>query len=215
MTKISIEIWGFTFLEPMGLILNWVLAGQCYYYYLQRTKNNSTTYDRLWSAFFLCFSISTFLGGLSHFLFNYTGMQGKIPVWGAAVMAITFIELATVRQIEDKWQQHVSLLAWIKFVSTIVILIFDFHFKWVMIHTGIGLILILGTWALQAYRGGNVQARFFLWGILFSLIPLPIRLLEFDLHLWLNRDDLSHLFIMGTLYYFYEGARQWPILQRR
>ena len=194
----------------MALITNWLLTFQALYFFLNRPKDNTSTFDRFWAMFFLFFAVSTFFGGLSHFFFYYTALQGKIPGWSAAVISITFIELATATQLPDKWSKKLYSIIAVKFIVAIAILIFDLDFKWVMVHTGSGLILILGFWALAAHLKGHPSSRYFLWGILAAIAPLPIRALGFDLHEWFNRDDLSHVFMMVTVFLFQKGVKYNP-----
>ena len=33
--------------------------------------------------------------------------------------------------------------------------------------------------------------------------------LKINIHQWLNKDDLSHLLMIVTIYYFYRGLKEW------
>ena len=187
--------------------MNWFLASQCLFYYLYRSKAESNNFTKLWNVFFLLFSFSTFFGGLSHLLFHYTGLQGKIPGWGTAVIAISCIEWAIASKISEPGRRNLNLLIWIKLVITFLTLLWDLHFKWVMIHTGVGLILILGIWSIISLRNGKESSKFFLWGIAWAIAPLPVRIFEIDLHDWFNRDDISHLFMLISIYFFHRGVQ--------
>ncbi|MFY0626094.1 MAG: hypothetical protein JXR07_07365 [Reichenbachiella sp.] len=203
MTKISFDFLGMTLLEPMALILNWLLCAQALLYFSKLNSANSSPFLKYWRAFFLFFAVSTFLGGLSHLFFGYLGILGKIPGWIAAVVAISCIEMAVASKAENSGTLRVIIQG--KFITTLLLLLLDFSFKWVMVHTGIGLVAILGTAsAIGIFKGQN-HLWFFIMAILAMTLALPFRLMDINLHLWFNRDDVGHTFMMITLFLFYRG----------
>ena len=129
MEKLSIEIGGLTFLEPMSLILNWVLMLQSFYYFRKLKVWRISNFSIFWRWFFLLFGISTFFGGPSHFFYAYTGLAGKIPGWLTAVFAITFMEMAMSSLLEGEWKQRLQIISIVKLGVTCLSLLFAFEFN--------------------------------------------------------------------------------------
>ncbi|UXP33319.1 hypothetical protein N6H18_05060 [Reichenbachiella agarivorans] len=206
MTKISFELWGLDLLEPMGFILNMVMCLICVILYMRLRNQQSSDFTRYWINFFWLFAVSTFFGGFSHLLFNYLGMLGKIPGWLAAVLAISSIEMAVATQYPDRLITLKNAIR-VKAVLALLLLSVDLQFTWVMIHTAIGLLIILGAASIHLIKMGESQFSFFLYGIAAMILTLPFRLGQIDPHLWFNRDDVSHLLMMLTLVLFYKGVK--------
>ena len=212
MTKISFELFGLELLEPLGFALNWVFTIQSWYYFkkLKHWKNSSFAVN--WRWFFLFFGFSGLFGGLSHLLYNYTGLLGKIPGWATAIIAITFLELAMSSLAKGKLAKVLKIVVFAKLGITAFVMIVFFNFNMVIIHTAAGMILWIVIPGFYYLSKGKVELNNFLWAIFFMLLTLPFRILKIDLHLWFNRDDAAHIFMLITLYLFYSGVKRREIL---
>ncbi|PIB36898.1 hypothetical protein BFP72_16550 [Reichenbachiella sp. 5M10] len=206
MTKISFELWGLELLEPMGFLLNMVMCLVSVALYLRMKEEDATDFKKYWTNFYWLFAVSTLFGGFSHLLYNYFGMMGKIPGWLAAVLAISSIEMAVASQYESR-QDTLKNLVRIKAVIILLLLSIDLQFTWVMVHTAIGLLIILGASAIHHIRMGQSHYYLFLYSIGLMILTLPFRLGGIDLHLWFNRDDVSHVFMIISLVLFYKGVK--------
>lgn len=189
--------------------MNWVLAVQCFYFYrLLKKQEPTSTFHSYWTWFFLCYAGSLFFGGFSHLLYHYIGMAGKIPNWSLALIGVTFAELAMVADIADP-KKKATLVAVIrgKLVAAVVILIYDFTFKWVMVHSG-GMILIIGAISFARWRGGQSSYRYFIYGIGFLLLMAFVKIAELDFHPeWFTRDDFAHFLMLLMYWLFYKGVK--------
>ena len=205
MTKISFELAGLTLLEPMAFILNWVLMIQAWFYFSRLKNRNSSTFSSSWRWFFLIFGISGCFGGVSHLLYNYTGVPGKFPGWLAAIVAVSLMEFAMVSLAEGKLRKGLQYLVGTKLVVSATLLILYLNFTVVMIHSSVmGLFLLVPS--LLYLVKGRSELSYFLIGALTLVASLPFKLLAIDFHLWFNRDDIGHIFMMMALYCFYKGV---------
>ena len=188
-------------MEPVVFLTNWMMTAQSGFYYLKLRKHPDTSRSfKSWSYFFLLFAGSTFFGGLSHLLFHYLDLRGKIPGWSLAILSITFLELGVFQQSNrSHWNKGVGLQTLVIFI----LLILDFKFLWVTIQTVIGLVLVLGIVSFQELKKGERHWRGYLFGIGWMLLSVPVLMLQLDFSIWFNRHDISHLLMMLCLYQFY------------
>jgi hypothetical protein len=206
MNKLIIEFGGFTFQEPMALLLNWVLMIQSFYYFRKLKNWRISNFSIYWRWFFLLFGVSTLFGGPSHFFYAYTGLAGKIPGWLSAVFAITFMELAMSALLDDEWRQRLQILSLVKLGLTCISLLFAFDFNTVIIHTtGMVFFTLIPAIVMLIQRKSDIN--YIVLGIIALLATLPFRILEVDFHRWFNRDDIGHVLMMVTLFCFFQGVK--------
>lgn len=207
MTKISFSLWGLTLLEPMALVMNWLLALFSIVQYYTIRREGESKFAWYWGLFFLFFAGSTFLGGLSHLFFKYIGMMGKIPGWGMALLGVACIELAVASAVDNrKVAQFLKAFSGIKMLCSIIMLTIDLRFEWVLVHTALGLVGILGYWSIAGMINGREGYSYFAMGVLVLLLGLPFRIFAWDLHLWFNRDDAGHVLMLIAVFLFGKGV---------
>lgn len=206
MEKISFEFLGLTLLEPLSSLMNWVLALFCGYFYL-RLKQSTGKFSRYWSWFFLLFFVSFFFGGIAHLFFEYLGMNGKIPGWSAAILAVSSGEAAMIWGMQDlKKKQVLTAVMRSKLLATFVILFIDFSFTWVMLHTA-GFWLMVGVIAIRRMKSGMVDYKYFLIGMSFLFVIAAVKIGQVDIDpAWFNRDDIAHFVMLGMYFMFYKGV---------
>lgn len=206
-------MFGFTLLEPLSTLMNWVLAGFCYYFYRQ-LKGSEARFLKYWSWFFLLFSISLVFGGFAHLLFHYIGMTGKIPGWSSAILGVAAGELAMLQGMDARRKQMLMTVVRSKVFATFVMLFIDLSFTWVMVHTA-GFWLFVGIIAIQRMWGGEEFYKYFLFGMSFLLVMAAVKIAEFDLHpAWFNRDDIAHFLMLGMYWYFFRGVQLNPAYEK-
>ena len=205
MEKIVVEWHGITLMEPVVFLTNWLISFQCLYYFKESYESSGrSSFHKNWRYFFLLFGLSTFFGGLSHLLFFYFDLTGKIPGWSCAILSITFLELAVLsfRKVIRNWEK----LVWIQTALIFILLLFDFKFLWVTLQTIIGLVLVLGVYSIIQVRNGEKGWKGYLFGIGWMIVSVPVVILEVDPAIWFNRHDISHLFMMLCLHQFYRAT---------
>lgn len=199
--KIVFHWQGLTLMEPIGVIFNWLIAAQCFHHGVKlKAALGKESATRYWVGFYWLFAGSTLFGGLSHLLFFYFDLAGKIPGWSLAILSMAFLEAALLVQAQKK-----SLL-WVIWVQTALLyglLAYDFRFLWVSIQTLIGLVVVSGGVSFIQIKKGDKAWIGYWKGISWMFLSLPFVLGEIDLSLWFNRHDVSHILMMLCLWTFY------------
>ena len=199
--KINFDLFGFELLEPMAFITNSLVTLVCLFGTIQSKRLNLT----VWRFFFTTFAIASFSGALSHVFWNYWGFNGKIIPWLFGVISSGLLVEAMIKQFHFK-VKTVQILRASIFLKGIGILFFAFsywNFLFVAIDTIFSLFIACGIGTLLLYfHYQRKELYFMLVGFLVMLPSAAIFLLKLDLHLWLNREDLSHLFIAAGLFFF-------------
>jgi hypothetical protein len=206
-TKISFELAGLDLLEPMAFLFNWIMMIQAWVYFRRLKKWRNSTFSISWRWFFLLFGISGLLGGISHLFFNYLGLAGKFPGWFSAVFAITFMEYAMSSTFRGQLKTFLRYFVTIKLVTTLTLLTLYATFDVVIVHM-IGMGLFLAVPSLLQMAKGESDLNYFFFGFLALLTSLPFKLMAIDIHLWFNRDDVGHVFMMIASYAFYRGVKE-------
>lgn len=190
--------------------MNWVLATLCAYFYT-RLRHVDDPFGKYWSWFFLAYAISLVFGGLSHLLYHYVGIMGKIPGWSIAIGGCVVAEYAmTVGMADAKKKQMVKTVIRSKLFATIILLVMDFSFKWVMVHTA-GFFVLVGIVSFNRYKAGLESYKYFLIGMGFLFVMAGVKIAEFDLHpSWFTRDDIAHFLMLAMYWMFFKGVLEAP-----
>jgi len=194
-------------MEPIGFLFNWVISIQCFFYAARvwnPISSDSNKAARSWVLFFILFGGSTFFGGLSHLLFHYFTILGKIPGWSLAILSMTFLEIAVLQQ---GGKSKFQALIWFQTAVVFIFLIMDFQFLWVSVQTVFGLLLVLGTVSISEIRRGQNAWKGYLLGIGWILASLPFVIFKIDLSIWFNRHDVSHIFMILCLHQLFQTTK--------
>jgi hypothetical protein len=205
--KISFDFAGLTLLEPMAIVTNFIMAGVAFYCAWRIYKWEAVRFASLWKWFFISYGLAGFTSAFSHGFFLYLGWGSKIPAWGFGVISIVFMEFAMLTFIEKEQSRKVLQFVSISKAAMVMTLAFNnWNFLPVAINSVVSLLLIIAPTAYVISRKGVAGMRWIVTGILF-LIPAAILYLgKINPHLWLNKDDLSHLLMAGSLFFFLNGV---------
>lgn len=188
--------------------MNWIMAVQCAFYF-SKLKSSDSFFQKYWSWFFLAYTVSLSFGGLSHLMYHYTGLNGKIPGWSLAMIAVAAGELAMIADLRDEKKKRLFLtLIRSKLFASFVLLFLDLSFKWVMVQTA-GLFLFVGLISYSRMKSGRRNYRFFLYGMLCLAAMAIVKIAGIDFHpAWFNRDDLAHVFMLIAYWLFFRAIYQ-------
>lgn len=195
----------------MAMVTNIVVVLSCLYALSRRN------FARLifWRWFMVLFALASFFGGLSHLFWNYWGFYGKIVPWFFGVLATSVLIYAMVDlfRIGAKTSKIIAVLIALKAFLVLLLAYCNWNFLFVAIDTIGSLFLAcgIGSWILFNKKGLK-SARFISYGVLVMLPAAGVFLFKFDLHRWLNREDLSHLLIaIGLLFFAKFGDEYTPV----
>ncbi len=142
--------------------------------------------------------------------YEYLGISGKIPGWIAAIFAVTCMEMAMISMAKSKVKTLLKILIMAKLATTLIVLSVFFNFNVVIVHTsamGIFLLVPSINWMIQ----GRNELNYFFVGALALISSLPFKLMAIDFHLWFNRNDIGHIFMLIAAYYFYKGVKVYEV----
>ena len=129
-------------------------------------------------------------------------MAGKMPGFATTIISIGMLEYAMVVYHYPKGNNVLNSIIFFLIAGTFALLIFKLTFLWVAIHTAIGIIFFLGMpFSIRILKGTD-KVGFFFWGFISMLITLPIELFKLNLNLWFQHQDISHILMIFTLYFF-------------
>jgi hypothetical protein len=199
--KIPFTLFGLDLLEPMAMITNLLVMFTCIYGY-QKSKRSVLVY---WNLFFGFFALASFFGGLSHLFWNYWDFNGKIAPWFFGVAATSALTYAMTKlfELSQKTNKVIAAFIIIKGLTVLSLSYYHWNFLFVAIDTIASLLIACGIGsAVLHFKLGNKPARFIFFGVLTILPSAFIFLFKFDLHRWMNREDLSHVFMALGLLFF-------------
>lgn len=216
--KIEWNFFGMHLLEPNALIGDTLILIVSLVLWSQ-IKGQGTFYKN-WKLFYLYFGISFFLGGLGHLFYNYTGLLGKCPSWFLGMYASYRIEKAMISIYPiGKISKRLRQMIWIKlnffYLAEILILSFANTTK----DPSIGLLIptlssVLGLGFALGYLAPVYSKQYdsnfkYLWyGALMLLPNVLIQGLKINISPWFDRNDLSHILLLGGILLYIQSIRK-------
>ncbi|WP_428654657.1 DUF6962 family protein [Runella sp.] len=209
----QIHVFGITILEPSTVLSSLAMTAICIYAFCRLNKLGYA--HRMYKQiryFFLFMGIATAVGGvLGHGFLYLTGQVGKIPGWFASMIAVALFERAAIRHIKPLLHRRIGLLlGWLNYAELTVFFVLTFltlNFIVVEIHAFYGLFLMLFLIEIYVYKKrkdpGSVNifiATF--WGA----VAAGLHALKFSIGPWFNYNDISHIAMSTSIWYYYQGA---------
>lgn len=208
-TTIQFEWLGLHLQEPMAIITNLMLSVFCAFAYLRLRGSNSTA-NKWWRLFYLFFGWSTFFGALGHAFYLYFDVYGKFPCWFLGCMANVFAAKGMLSfQGYSRLTRPIELTIWIKSLLFFILAAITHKFIFIAIDAIITYLTFTGAFAFVLIKRGLTEMRFMLIGVLVLIPSAFIFILKINPHRWLNKDDLSHLLMLGCIAFFYVGMKAW------
>lgn len=219
--KIEFELFGLNLLEPNAFIGDTLLFIVALVFAIKTYKmGRSLPFFNQWTVFFLLFGVGFFLGGLGHLFYNYWGIPGKTPSWFLGVAATYFIERAMISLLQQpKNQKRYSQLSNAKFIlaclGVLMVTLFvdlesDYSKGMIVptLNSTIGLVFSLG------YLGYSFSKKItgfkWFWMSVFILFPAALlQGLKINLHPWFDKNDFSHLLLIVSLFFYYQGVKSY------
>jgi hypothetical protein len=206
---IKFSLFGLQLQEPMAIITNGMIAFFCLFAFFQLKDWNDTA-NYYWKRFFLFLGISTFLGMFGHGLFYYFDIYGKIPSWlfGCISNAMAGLGMFHFENYSKKNKLGVFLVVF-KSLLLFLLALFTLKFVFVAIDAIFTYIVYTGFYAQKIVKRGAEELKWMTLGVIIMLPSAFVFLFKLNLHKWLNKDDLSHLFILTGIIFFYSTLQRW------
>lgn len=205
---IEFQLSGLTLQEPMSIVTNWSMSIFCLYALFMIRKGEDI--DMMWwKRFFLSFSIAAFLGGLGHLFFHYLGIPGKFPNWVFTILSGFCAGFGMLVHYPNEFQKKkLGTFMLVKGFILLLLALFFREFLFIAIDSILTYIIFCGIIARKIHNFGKTEMRFMYYGVLLCFPSIFIFFFKIDLHRFLNKDDLSHLLMLGCLMFFYKSIKE-------
>lgn len=205
---IKFSFAGLTLQEPMALITNWLIALFCFYVVF-RIRWSESYSSQTFRKFYLVLGTSMIFGGLGHVLFDYFGFWGKYPSWILGTLSGFYLGKGVLHYWKDHKSYHFfNYLLIIKSIILLVLTLVTFKFIYLTIDITLTYLLYSGYMALSLWKKDKNEMKYFVYGVIILFPSLFIYLFKVDLHRFLNREDLSHVFMLACIVFFYFGVKK-------
>jgi hypothetical protein len=213
MEIIRFELFGLHLQEPMALLTNWMIASFSFFAY-SNLKRNVSVFQNYWRNFYLILGISMIIGGLGHLFFYYTGIPGKFPSWSLGVLAAAFSSFAIISiWPNEKQQKSLWILVIAKSAILLIVAIASRNFIFIAIDNSMAYVFFCGFMGYRLFKKKYMAMKYIVIGVLVLLPSAFIFGLKLNVHRFLNKDDLSHLFMIGCISFFYLGVKRMQTIE--
>jgi len=210
----QIKLFGITILEPSSVLSSLMMTLVCIYAFVHLNKlaRKHRMYTQL-QYFFLFMGIATAIGGiLGHGFLYVTGMRGKIPGWFASMIAVALFERAAIWHIKPLLHQNIGkVLGWLNYLELLIFFALAFitlNFVVVEIHAFYGLFLMLFLIEVYVYRHRkDPGSRYIFIATFLGAVSAGCHALKFSFGPWFNYNDISHIPMALSIWFYYQGAR--------
>lgn len=209
MEIIKFDWFGFHLQEPMSLVTNGFIVVFCAFAYLKLKQFDDRAISWM-RKFYLFYGIGTFFGIIGHLFFQYFGVVGKFPCWffgsfancSASFCVLTFFKEYT----ENK------RIYYFVFGKSILLLILAFiaqKFVFIAVDAVLTYLVFCGIFGYILVKRGFVELRMMVIGVAILFPSIFIFALKINIHKWFNKDDFSHILMLGCILCFYIAMRNW------
>lgn len=191
----------------MAFITNGLIAIFSFWAFFSLRKES--TISIYWKMFFFFLAFSMTFGAMGHTFFEYFGMLGKTPSWVLGTVATVCSSFAILQ-----YNQRIEFSnAWVIFVYAkgvilLVLSLVTLKFIFVAIDTIVSYLLFTGYYAYRLKNIGFKGMKYMLIGVGILLPSAFIFLFKINISRWLDKNDLSHLLMLGGIIFFYIGAKK-------
>lgn len=211
----SVFIFGVQIDEPVTSLTALMISGVCLYAFIKLSKmqvqHRTTFYLRY---YFLIMSLATANGGIiGHAFLYHFSFAWKLIGWILSMLSIMLIERASIEYVSSYLNEKIArALKWINILELIffvTITCVTLNFFFVEAHTTYGLLIVVASLHLYAYRKVKSKgSRLFLIAVGIAAVSAIIYMNKWGISPWFNHNDISHVLLMVTAWFFYRGGRE-------
>ncbi|MBA4057177.1 MAG: hypothetical protein C0490_20860, partial [Marivirga sp.] len=209
----SVYPFGIRIDEPLGTLTDVLVAIVCFYAFYKLNKRKLPGRTQLYLRFyFLLMGIATLSGGVIGHGFLYAMSFGwKLPGWIIGMISIAMIERSAIAHarplIKPRIGKFFLVFNLIELFIIITITMTTLDFKWVELHSGYGLLVIVATFhGYTYYRNKDKGSLIILGGVAITGIASLVFINKLSIHTWYNYLDISHTLLAIAAYVMYLGA---------
>lgn len=199
---------------PVTVATDLLVTAVCLYAFFKLSKDKypGTIYTYL-RIYFLSMGIATAVGGIiGHGFLYYFGFYWKLPGWFTSMLSIAVLERACIYHVRDRLNdKFAKFLGWLNIVELITFMVISFYtlnFLWVEVHSAYGLAFVVFSLSIYNYRKTKDKGSYyFIIAVLVSSGAAITFITQYDISIWFNHYDISHVFMAISAYFFYLGAK--------
>lgn len=204
---IYFSAFGLNLQEPMALVFNWLMAIICFIAFFS-LKNEKSEEIKYWKLFFLFFGLSTFIGGFGHVFFQYFDVYGKFPHWIGGVISAYFAGKAMLCHLENiKLKKVLGITLIFKAIAFLGLALLLQNFLFVAIDAIVTYLFYCGFIGFKLMKKGISSMRYIVLGVAVCIPAGFVYILKINPSPWFNTDDLSHVFMLACVFFFYLGVK--------
>lgn len=211
----SIFPFGLRIDYPVTVATDLLVTLVCFYAFYRLNKKDypGTTYTLL-RVYFVSMGIATAVGGIiGHGFLYYFGFYWKLPGWFTSMLSIAVLERACIRHVRKIINPKFSkFLGWLNIVELLTFMVVSFYtlnFLWVEVHSAYGLAFVVFSLSIYNYsKTRDPGSKYFIYAVLISACAAITFITQFDISIWFNHYDISHVFMALSAYVFYQGAKR-------
>lgn len=208
-----IDVFGLMVLEPYTVLTDLIITTVCIYAWIKlkaKSKNNQVV--QLMRYFFISMGLATAVGGiLGHGLLYFTGLQGKIPGWFISMISVAFFERAAIAHsrplMHNQLGKFFSILNYVELLCFMILSAITLKFIYVEIHAVYGLFGMVFFLEIFVYKKRRDRGSVFIFaGTFFAAASALSHALRIGINEWFNHNDVSHIGMAISVYFYYLGA---------
>ncbi|PLX13931.1 MAG: hypothetical protein C0594_00655 [Marinilabiliales bacterium] len=202
----SIVLAGIILSEPVTFLTDVLVSVFCAYFIFRLLKAYPNT-RKNWRLFYLFMGISSFVGGVAHLLFMYTGYSLKMVSWCFIGLSVFFAEIASIRLVKgEKVAKMLKILAYFKLAVYMFAVFYTMSFIAAKVNLAVGLIGIVSTIQISVYFRCKKFPHFLIaLGFIFAISLVFIHGFKLSFHTFFNHNDISHIVTIICLYISFLG----------
>ena len=211
----SIEVASIRIDEPVNCATDLLVTIVCWYaYYQLRNSGERSRPVVLMSYYFLVMGLATLLGGVLGHAFKYAlPPEWKFPGWITSMLAVMFIERASIEHARSLIQKKLGLfflhLNVVELLTLMFLTFYFIEFNYVLGHSAYGLGVVVGGFHLYVYlKTRSVASRRMLQAVLIAGVGALFYINQWYLSPWFNHLDIGHTAMALGAWFFYLGARR-------
>ncbi|MCF0207049.1 MAG: hypothetical protein HUK15_06430 [Bacteroidales bacterium] len=215
----EIFIGGIRILEPVTVLTDFIITAVCIYAYFRlRKQAKQNSYMRLYPWFFMFMAISCFCGGLLTHAIPYIfpeniGVWNKMPCWLFNILSTSTFMLCMVERYKalfsDSGRKKLLTAIWCEIAIILCLLFVVKSFLIVEIQIAIAVLLTCVPMQIAILR--KVKYKECTYNMIASMvlvITIAVMACKFSISKWFNYNDISHVIITITMFYYYLGAME-------
>ena len=201
-----IYLFGFKLLQPGAFITDQLIAIATFVFYFRLKKYPKTGH---YAYFFLFMSITSFVGGFGHLLFEYTGRPLQMFGWLFNAFSIYFIEKAAIKELApSKWKDFFSVSVYVQMVLYLISVFTFRNFIVVTINTVIGMLgLVVPILTMQTLKKEGENFLMVIIGVLLSGAPALLHKMQIGFSIF-TAKEISHLILIFCFYLIFTGINK-------